>query len=431
MLAGTVTAAVACSESTSEPASDDPSGVDGGLDDLQEGGLDAATDADEAESEPCTATPCVRRITSGVAFTCALLSDQSVRCWGANAFGALGPATLPDGGFDSSAVPKPKALALPGPVKQISAGSYHACALLVDGSVWCWGYNYRGALGLPPDSVPHPAPTKIDGVPPDVADLVAGAFHNCVRTATGATYCWGDNMSGELGTGSTDAGVMNPPRELLTPAPSALAGAEIAVGQSVTCARASAGDVACVGTNNLGSLGRGSTDTFAHPEPAPVVGLLGPAQRLGVARRAHVHAILADGRVQGWGFNEYGEIGVGTDAGSVPTPMLLPGLADVVQVASGVQLGCALTKTGTVWCWGRNDTGGVGVEPDAGEIFWAPRQVEGLTDVVEISSGFRTTCARIKGGSVKCWGNNAGGALGRNVDGITLPYDPKPEPVQF
>ena len=83
----------------------------------------------------------------------------------------------------------------------ISAGSYHTCAILADGTASCWGYNGSGQLGngtTVDELAPTPVP-ELDGA----TGIAAGQLYSCALVGDGSGYCWGYNFHGQLGDGTT------------------------------------------------------------------------------------------------------------------------------------------------------------------------------------------------------------------------------------
>jgi hypothetical protein len=196
----------------------------------------------------------VSNITNAVAISaggnnsCALLSTGAVQCWGANANGAGGQSNTPVGvsGISSG-------------VTAIATGVSHSCALLSTGAVKCWGVNSSGQLGNNTTTTSW-TPVSVSGITNAVA-ISAGASHTCALLSTGAMQCWGDNTSGQLGDGSltqrnTPVGVSG-----LTSGIRA-----IGTGTDHSCAVLSTGAARCWGNNASGQLGTGTTNPHYAPE---------------------------------------------------------------------------------------------------------------------------------------------------------------------
>ena len=145
-------------------------------------------------------------LAAGAYHSCALLEGGAVSCWGDNRFGQLG-----DGTRTGRPQPRPVA-ALAAPVRELAAGTAFTCALLADGRVQCWGSNALGELGsgdfsdapLSRDSPPAPpSPSLVQGLPEGAVSLRAAGDHACAVLARGSVSCWGGNSSGQLGDGTT------------------------------------------------------------------------------------------------------------------------------------------------------------------------------------------------------------------------------------
>lgn len=380
---------------------------------LGDGGVDAALEV------VCGVEPCVKQLAAGYQFTCAVLADRSVRCWGTNVYGALG-RELPD------AAPETE---VPGPVDgvadvvQLAAGLYHACVLRADGKVLCWGLNDRAQLGPGADGGRVLAAVEVPAIPGPVKTLRAGGWFTCAQLVDGRVFCWGDARYGNLG-GELEAGVYRPDTQP-TPVEVASLGTpdELSAGVDFTCAR-TGGEIACVGSNAWGALGRGAVATAPTADAAPVLGL-DRANAL-FESQGYFTCAMQEGEVYCWGFNYGAAAGVPSDAGfRIEVPARLEaGVA--VNVSPGGFTTCAQTPEGTVRCWGWNAYGGVGAPPDAGSEFATPRDVPDLENVVQVAAGYLTNCALAKNGSVSCWGADSSGALGRPADSGVPNWNPAP-----
>jgi alpha-tubulin suppressor-like RCC1 family protein len=246
-----------------------------------------------------------KAISGGAFHTCAILDDDSVRCWGYGGNGRLGYGDTRNIGRERADPGDPNELPTPrlpvdtpatiGPVdlgshdgvpytaKAISAGYGHTCAIRDDDRLLCWGYNGRGRLGYgnqvavgdseSPGSV---GPVSL-GVGRTAAAVDAGDQHTCVVLDDGAVRCWGDNAFGQLGyPGTPVTGRAVGDNELPSAvAPVDLGGVRaiaISAAQEHTCARLQDGSVRCWGYGSAGRLGLCNEKTIGDDEPASSVG---------------------------------------------------------------------------------------------------------------------------------------------------------------
>lgn len=279
-------------------------------------------DADTVSlGEPAT------QIAAGPSHTCALLESGSVRCWGANTWGQLGLGHDEDYGAQINELPSNQpAIVFPKKVTQITAGGAefgygHTCALLEDGTVRCWGYNGSGELGYGnttnvgdhPDRLPASKAAIDVGGP--VAQIAAGGSRTCAVLVNGSLRCWGDNYSGELGYNHTNN--IGDDEVPSTSNPVALGGEVLSVdiGYYHSCALLNGGSVRCWGGNYDGYLGYSNTDFVGgsndnRPLDHGPVNVGGKVTLLEVGY-THSCVILEDHSVRCWGSNNAGELGYG------------------------------------------------------------------------------------------------------------------------
>jgi alpha-tubulin suppressor-like RCC1 family protein len=300
-------------------------------------------------------------------------------------------------------------------VESVAAGFVNTCALLTDGSAWCWGDNGYGQLGLGtmtgPLSCASPdifsdaqfacatTPVRIPDLT-GVRRLVSGWSDVCGLMTNGDVKCWGDNEHGQLGDGTTTT------RPLPAPVPGLHDVVMLSAGMATNCALAH-GIIACWGSNSYGQLGDGTTtDRWL---PTPVAGLAGVVSVS--AGGTHTCALLGDGTVQCWGNNWYGQLGDGTTLDhALPAPVA--GLSEVIAISAGDRQTCALEQTGSVLCWGQGYTLGAGKTAEGAPL---PQPVPGLANVLALGAGYSSTCALRKDGSVACWGNGSSGEIGNGT----------------
>ncbi|WP_165371476.1 RCC1 domain-containing protein [Pseudolysobacter antarcticus] len=340
---------------------------------------------------PSMLDPTVTQVAAGSFYTCALTPPGSVECWGQNSAGQLGNGSTSDAATPIAVSGLTDAVA-------IAAGSAHACAVTVQGFVRCWGNNTRGQLG---NGTNTNQSTPVATIVGSIASLAAGGSHTCGLTSGSVVLCWGYNAFGQLGDGTLTN--KNAPGLAVIGLTDVVA---ITAGTSHTCALTRAGAVKCWGSNVYGQLGDGTTTDSATP--VAVIGLGSGVAAIAAASR-HTCALTRVGTVKCWGYNSEGELGNGITTNS-PTPVAVSGLSNVASIAATNFHTCALVTTGTVKCWGQNFTGQLGNGTTT--VATVPVAVSGLSDVVAIAAGGYHTCAQSTLGGLTCWGFNSNGQLG-------------------
>lgn len=417
-----------------ENAGDDTSSSDRGLRDVEslDGGEDAFSDTGQDGATPDaidddvgtdtgtqdtgadggTAIGKFGVIAGGRAHTCALTEAKGVECWGDNADGQLG-----DGTTNDSLVPR-DVLGLPDSVAAVSTGSDHACALTFSNRIKCWGQNRHGELGNGNTSN-ETTPTDVIGFASDAEMVSAGLGSTCARQGADVLKCWGRNEHGQLGDGTTE--------DKSTPAdvsglPSRVRA--VSAGGFFVCALTESGAALCWGGNASGQLGDGTLED--KPTPVGVFGLSSDVATI-AAGVNNACAASTSGGAKCWGRNELGQLGAGTTQIDGRKPVDVFGLSDrVTMVTVGRNHACALTDSGGVKCWGDNTYGQLGDGSNEGKL--APTDVNGLTsEVAAISAGWEHTCALMKSGKLRCWGQNRFGQLGTGTQ--TNDSNPTPEDV--
>ncbi|HOT91029.1 MAG TPA: hypothetical protein PLJ78_02965 [Anaerolineae bacterium] len=330
----------------------------------------------------------VKGIAAGYNHTCAIMATGSVKCWGSNGNGQLGAGAI--GGTSNVPV---DVIGLDN-VTAIAGGGAHTCALLGDGRVKCWGYNYYGSLGNG-NTTDQNTPTDVVGLS-DVKQIEAGYLHTCALLNTGTVKCWGSFANLWVNTPTDMAGLTN-----IT---------AIAASGTHLCALNSAGGVLCMGGNGTGQIGDGTT--IDRNAPVAVSGIAGATSI--AAGGYHNCAVLTDG-VRCWGSDARGQLGMGN------TSYAWSPLDDITGVnyaafATGALHVCGITTTGAAKCWGQDYSGELGIGSTTwGVMVNSPQDVVGLSSGVQaIAAGLQYTCA-IVNGAAKCWGNNDYGQLGNGT----------------
>jgi alpha-tubulin suppressor-like RCC1 family protein len=194
-----------------------------------------------------------------------------------------------------------------GSILSISVGFSHACAVRVDGALFCWGDDTDGDLGIDSTYVTT-APAQVPLS--HVVQVAAGGSHTCALVRTGVVYCWGDNGYGQLGTGSKAHDSLVPVRVRKLPVAVA-----IATGENHTCVVLKSGVLQCWGDNVFGQLGDGTTSSSSVPRT-----VRGLAHVMKVSSGgSHTCALLATGESECWGYGYFGQLGDGREVNtSVP-----------------------------------------------------------------------------------------------------------------
>lgn len=335
----------------------------------------------------------------GLHHACGLDATGAAWCWGSNEYGQLGTSVaLPrcDGGSVACS-PAPVRVDTALRFVAISASLRHTCALEASGAAWCWGFGVGGQLGdgLSTSSV---VPVRVAGTASFVAiELGGSGLVACALERSGAGHCWGPGGgAGALGDGTN--GGSNAP----VPVASQAAFASLAVGDDHACAVAGTGAAYCWGRNAFGKLGLGVPG--ASTVPAAVSGGLA-FSRLG-AGLSHTCGLALDGRAWCWG----AAAAVGSAAtGSVLAPLEVAGGRAYRELGAGANHTCALDANGTAWCWGENLEGQLGDGTTTGRV--APVAVTGAPAFTSVRAG-TATCALDAAGRAWCWGVNTFGQAG-------------------
>lgn len=342
--------------------------------------------------------PVLTQVSSGAKHTCAILDDGSVSCWGENSNGQLG-----DGTRSVHIEPDKVSMPLGRKALEISAGSYHTCALLDDGSVRCWGANDFGQLG-DGTTIERVSPVSVDLGGTAASGVSAGESHTCAILDDDSVKCWGDNSNGQLGDGTTTT--------RNTPVSVSFGGSgvhQISAGSYHTCSIMLDRTVNCWGDNWHGQLGLGSNSDSLTPR---LVSVSSNSSAVTLDSGAfHTCLGMNDGKMYCWGYNSYGQLGNGgTTNSNSPIMVPLSSTQSPTSVLVGLFHSCSLFDSGDMACWGDNTEGQLGDGSQTGQLI--PNLVSLSAGVLSISVGHRHSCAVLDDASLKCWGMNSMGQLG-------------------
>ncbi len=411
-------------------------------------------------------------IATGVDHACALLANGRIKCWGGAGGLGLGLGWLDRGDEAGELGANEQYVDLGAGVtaRAIAAGNSFTCAITSDGRVKCFGNNSSGQLGLGDTRVRGVNPGEMGASLPYV-DLGAGAVatsitardaHACVVLGDGRVKCWGQNILGSLGLGDQlDRG--GSPGQMGNALPAVDLGLgriakRVRAGQTTTCAVLDDDTVKCWGDNRFAGLGAGTgafydATTSRGDDPGEMGDALARVD-LGTGVRAE-HIAVDSGacvittahQVKCWGFNDSGQLGIGDTRprGYFPADMgdALP-FVDLgtgrlaVDLVTGPTHTCAILDDGHVRCWGSRFAGELGLGNDTAHGSTANSMGDALPNVdlgtnrnaVALSAGNYFTCALLDDGTVKCWGWNNRGQLGigdtisHGGDTACVPADP-------
>jgi alpha-tubulin suppressor-like RCC1 family protein len=285
-------------------------------------------------------------ISVGHSHTCAILDDGSVKCWGSNDYGQLGDGTT----VNRVAPTSTASLGAGRTATSIAVGTSFSCAILDDGSVKCWGSNDYGEIGNGGSSSQYESPqgTLSLGVGRTADSISAGGNHVCVILDDGSVKCWGRGNQGQLGRGSTDdgSGPTDSPVDLGT----GRTATAISAGSHTTCAVLDDGSVKCWGSNDYGQLGDGTTTDRLSPVATSSLGTGRTAISV-TAGGVSTCAILDDGSVKCWGRNNYGQVGNGQEIDTdTPVGVLFVGSDAGIEVRT-CPVGHFNSGTQRSWCY--------------------------------------------------------------------------------
>ena len=318
--------------------------------------------------------------------------------WGYNAYGQLGtndtthrstPVTTLSGGSNW---------------KQVS-GTYHTAAIKTDGTLWTWGYNYYGQLGNNIFGGVRATPVTTFAGGTNWKQVSGGSYHNAAIKTDGTLWTWGRNSYGQLG--------INDITDRSTPVTTFAGGTnwkQVASGRFYTVAIKTDGTLWTWGYNYYGALGTNDTTQ----RNTPVTTFAGGSNWKQVTcGYYHTAAIKTDGTLWTWGYNPYGQLGT-NDTTNRSTPVTtFAGGSNWKQVSGGYH-NAAIKTDGTLWTWGFGTSGQLGTN-DTTNRSTPVTTFAGGTNWKQVSCGGLYNTAAIKtDGTLWTWGRGAEGQLGTN-----------------
>lgn len=348
------------------------------------------------------------QVAAGGYHTLVLKKDGTVWSFGQNQTGQLG------NGKTSDSYRPVKVSGLTG-VKDIAAGQSFSMALKKDGSVWMWGSGFALTSGA------KPKPYKVSGLK-DIKDIAAGEQNMIALKKDGSVYVWGDNFSGQVGIGKTSGWLDKPQKVSGLTKVVAIGG-----GRYHTIAVKSDGTVWTFGSNEHGEIGNGKTGSQLFTVPYKVTSL--SKAKTVSAGTYYSLAVLSNGSVYAWGENDIGQLGIGTEDFYQTRPTQVVdtsgknNLQQIKQVDGGSDHTIAVANNGSVYTWGENVNGKLGNGKEASYYDTSLKGANSnipvklsLKNVVQAEAGIEHTIALTSDGSVYAWGSNEYGQLGVSIN---------------
>lgn len=317
----------------------------------------------------------------------------------------------------SDGVTAPKLAQRPTPETALALGSRFTCALTTDGKAYCWGDDVSGQLG---DSTftPKNVPTAVAGHHSFVA-IAGGEQTVCALDTAGTPWCWGDDP--------TQPGVRQSFRNAPTAVSTPKAFVSLTVGRKFGCGLDDGGTAYCWGENGRGQLGQ--SDTLGHATATRVAGNVRFTSL--AAGFWSVCGLASDQAVYCWGDNAFGELATGDTVAVLGAPRKVSGTSTFKFLTSGSIHSCGITTAGQTMCWGSNFSGQLGDGSNSRHLV-PTETAPGLTFVSlaaeRANSIFTHTCGVTTAGDVYCWGWNSKSQLGTSatvdacVNGITQTF---------
>jgi alpha-tubulin suppressor-like RCC1 family protein len=325
----------------------------------------------------------------------AVAAGNELYAWGRNGFGELG---LGDTANRSSPV---QVGALTSWSILQASGRSSIFVIKTDGTLWAWGWNIFGVLGLG-NTTSRSSPVQV-GALTNWQNVSSSPYHTLAIKTDGTLWSWGFNSYGQLGLGNTTS--YSSPKQIGSSSNWATIDAG---GYFTSFAISTAGSLWAWGNGANGSLGLGNTTSYSSPKQ---IGALTNWSIVSASQSSQqsTAALKTDGTLWSWGINSYGQLGLGNTI-SYSSPKQIGALTDWSDISFGRRFCIAKKTNSTIWSWGQNNSGKLGQGDTTARS--SPTQIGSLTNWSKISAGFYQTGAVKTDGTLWTWGSNTYGGLG-------------------
>jgi alpha-tubulin suppressor-like RCC1 family protein len=278
----------------------------------------------------------------------AIKSDGTLWVWGNDATGSYGQSGLNSPSQRSSPVQVGSLTNW----SSVSAGDNHSAAIKTDGTLWTWGYNWYGQLGLGDsgDYTNRSSPVQV-GALTTWASVFGGSNQTSAIKSDGTLWGWGENLQGALGLGDTVR------RSTPSPIGALTNWASVSTGYAYMASIKTDGTLWTWGYNNYGQLGQG--DVINRSSPVQVGSLTNWYKVSAACGGSTSFAIKTDGTLWVWGYNNQGQLGQ-NDTTNRSSPVQVGSLTNWSSVSASSNHTVAIKTDGTLWTWGRNNNGELG-----------------------------------------------------------------------
>jgi alpha-tubulin suppressor-like RCC1 family protein len=354
-------------------------------------------------------------VAAGGAHTLALTSDGIVWSWGANGAGQLG---LSDTSRANRTTPSLIEFDVGWNVFEniasVRAGFSYSVALKTGGTLWAWGQNEYGQLGVG-DTLSSNWPIQIgvyssdsDGFPilisadSDWTRVAAGSRHTIALKVNGSLWVWGWNQNGQLGLGDAIISRTTP-----TQVGTQSDWSQVSADNSFTLGLKTSGTIWAWGDNSYGQLGLGGTIKRDTPTQ---IGTQSDWTQIS-AGSGHTIVLKTNRTLWAWGINQYGELGLGDTNINRFTPTQIGTDSDWTQISAGYDHTVGLKSNLTLWAWGSNIYGQLG-DGSSNNLRDTPIAIGTKSDWLSVTAGYVHTIGLKTNNTLWAWGINQYGQLG-------------------
>ena len=337
-----------------------------------------------------------QKMSAGHENTFVVCDNGSLYGWGSNTSGQIGDGT-------NTLSNSPKLISLIADVKMVVSGQLNFTLVLKnDGTVWSFGNNSNGQLGLG-NLTNYNKPTQIQGLT-NIVSISAGNISSFALKSDGTVYAWGGNNKGQLGIGN------NTDKNIPTIISNLSNIKSISAGDFHTLFLKNDGTVWSCGIGTVGELGNGTN--LNSNVPVQVMNL----SNIIKIKAGFSHSIVLknDGTVSTWGYNNSGQLGNG-NLNNSNIPINIANINNVIDIKTGDGHCIVLKSDSTVWSWGFGNWGVLGNNSNSNSL--TPVQVQNLNKIIDVFGGSYHTIAKKVDGTYWTWGRNDVSQLG---DGTTI-----------